>query len=282
MISPKKNGPLEKWLTHMPLTHAFTGSNPVRVTMKKMTAVSAVLYYLDEVSMIGQRVLELETIDSTNNYIKRERDHLEDGFLVVSKTQTQGRGRHGNIWDSALKNLYFSFLIKKECVREELFSVLIHASLTVSNVLAKLGMSSTIKYPNDILVNGKKISGILMESIGYQKIDSIIVGVGINLEGVSDDSLKDKATSINEWCEKNVTPNDVLNLFIQEYNQFIPSPILFREYKKKLTFHNNTLILSKKEWKILDVLEDGSLLLECEGRAITLDYNHVSLPREYQ
>ena len=102
--------------------------------------------------MIGKNVIKLESVDSTNNYLKLNSNSLEEGTIVVSKIQTSGRGRSDHEWMSEEGNLYFSFILKGWISRSKVFELLARVSVAVIRVLKDFNIESQIKYPNDILI----------------------------------------------------------------------------------------------------------------------------------
>ena len=87
---------------------------------------------------------------------------MSHGTIVTAVRQKHGRGRGNRSWESEDGNLYFSFILKNRIRYEDIFSVLINTSVSVVQVLQRLGIHSKIKYPNDILFDFKKICGILI------------------------------------------------------------------------------------------------------------------------
>jgi BirA family biotin operon repressor/biotin-[acetyl-CoA-carboxylase] ligase len=132
-------------------------------------------------------MIKLDAIDSTNSYLKRllTKDSLDDLTVVVSKHQTKGKGRNGNIWknESSL-NLAFSIYKKfnKLDVKDK-FMLNVISSLSVFQLLKENNLNKlTIKWPNDIMTGKEKISGILIEnSIKGKLINHSVIGVGINV-----------------------------------------------------------------------------------------------------
>jgi len=133
------------------------------------------------------KIIKLDAIDSTNSYLKKllNKESLDDLTVVVSKHQTKGRGRNGNVWSNKPSlNLAFSiykrfsdFEIKKK------FMLNVISSISVYETLKKYNLSDlTIKWPNDIMTGDKKISGILIENnFRGNSIKHSVIGIGINI-----------------------------------------------------------------------------------------------------
>lgn len=179
-------------------------------------------------NMIFQRYY-FKRIDSTNNYIKNHLTELDDGAIVVSDYQSSGRGRRGAKWDSLKgKNLTFSFL--KRDTYDLTHHTLMQATLAVVLTLKKHGLDAKIKLPNDILVNKKKISGVLIERIHSNNIIYSIVGIGININQIFDEKSR---TSVKMETNKSTQRSSLLKQFITIYNQ-ITSENVFDVFKKNV------------------------------------------------
>lgn len=137
------------------------------------------------VEIVGENLFVYDEVGSTNDVLRELiGDGLAaDGTVVVSDSQTAGRGRLGRRWVSpAGRNLYLSALLSPEVSprRSSVFTFL--ASCALVEVFSGYGVDATIKWPNDILVNGKKISGVLTElGTSGGAIDYLVIGIGVNL-----------------------------------------------------------------------------------------------------
>lgn len=135
----------------------------------------------------GVKVLRFGAIDSTNSEaIRRAKNGEPEGTIIVADTQTAGRGRGGSTWESPPgKNLYLSFLFRPTSSPEKAVSMTRMAADVVCETLGGLkegGVSFTIKPPNDILLNGKKVAGILCEMESESGRTSwVVCGIGINV-----------------------------------------------------------------------------------------------------
>ncbi len=134
---------------------------------------------------LGQPLLWLPTTGSTNDILKaKAQAAAPEGYLVVAAEQTQGRGRQGKRWISENgQGVYMSLLLRPgwPASASQLLSLL--AGLAVAQALEAIGLKRVqLKWPNDVLVDGKKIAGILVEPrINSQRIDFAVVGIGINV-----------------------------------------------------------------------------------------------------
>lgn len=142
-------------------------------------------------------ILRYETLASTNDEAASQaRQGAAEGLCVIAREQTAGRGRQGRTWISnAGDGLYFSIVLRPKLDREQLGLITLMAGVAVHDTLSDLGLSPDIKWVNDVLVNDKKISGILAEAVETPTGLAVVLGVGINVNG---SPAIDAATSIEK------------------------------------------------------------------------------------
>ena len=136
--------------------------------------------------VVGRSIVYLERIDSTNNYAKQAALHGgEDGLVVIANEQTGGRGRSGRSFQSPPdKGLYLTTLLRPKAAPAEVLSVTALAAVAVCNAVERTcGVRPGIKWTNDLILNGKKLTGILTE-MGVEgesgALQYVVVGIGIN------------------------------------------------------------------------------------------------------
>lgn len=142
----------------------------------------------------------------------------EEGLTIVSLKQSAGKGRKGDEWHSSPGGLYFSFLLKPLFLPKWNEALCLLATRSVERVIQSYLPTRQIlfKKPNDILVNRKKISGVLLDTkIEGKKNLYLIVGIGINVSN----SVPDYATSIQQEGVANITPLEVLQHFQLYFEQ---------------------------------------------------------------
>lgn len=168
------------------------------------------------------KLIYLEEVDSTNEECKRQADKgCESGLFVVCDRQTAGKGRLGRSW-VADKNvgLYMSMVLRPEIMPVEAPQITLIAGIVVRRIINRItGLKASIKWPNDIIVNGKKLVGILTEmSAEMEKVNYIVLGIGINVNMESfEGELKDKATSLYMETGKRFKRSDIINEFLKEF-----------------------------------------------------------------
>ncbi|MEN3973872.1 biotin--[acetyl-CoA-carboxylase] ligase [Emcibacter sp. SYSU 3D8] len=132
----------------------------------------------------GYSIAIFDSIDSTNEEARRHAATARDRTVYWAKRQTAGRGRRGRSWMSEPGNLFVSLLLKPDCPLVQAAQLSFVSALAISDVLMKAGAGdrAALKWPNDVLVDGAKICGILLEatSTGAQ-VEAVIVGIGLNL-----------------------------------------------------------------------------------------------------
>jgi len=157
--------------------------------------------FIHELSPLGFDYVKLyETIDSTNVEAKRKADIVESNGLFIAKEQTLGKGRRGREWHSPHgSGIYFSMLIRPNIEPNNASMLTLAAGISVCETInALFHLNSAIKWPNDIVSDGRKLCGILTEmsaEIGYTNY--VVIGIGINMKQRKFPSeLEDKATSL--------------------------------------------------------------------------------------
>ena len=216
----------------------------------------------------------LEEVDSTNKFAKERLDDLQDMTLVYAGYQTAGRGRMSRTWVSnSGENLYASIVLKPSKEISDVYANLTqYLSLVLAEVLEEYNISPQIKWPNDVRINGKKISGILAESIiDKNKLKGLILGFGVNLNCNSDDlgKIDQPVTSLNLEVSANIDREiflkKVIDKFCLRYNKFIEEGFLLirDDYIRRAEFLNKTVTVRVFDKNISgiakDITENGAL-----------------------
>ena len=173
-----------------------------------------------KVSIIGENKLHFGSVPSTNDYLKKH-SYLPSGTLVTADYQTAGRGTKTNSWESArFQNILMSTILKPDILVSDIAKLVKVSSVAIYETLRSFGIESAIKWPNDIMVNDKKIAGILLESsVTKNEVDYVILGIGLNVNQVYFRHLTDVATSIKKEL-KEVQKEHVHNKLIENLNKF--------------------------------------------------------------
>ncbi|HEY1797897.1 MAG TPA: biotin--[acetyl-CoA-carboxylase] ligase [Stellaceae bacterium] len=170
----------------------------------------------------GFRLLRYETLGSTNDEAKRlARDGEPGGVIVYAMTQTAGRGRRGREWVSpATGNLYSSLLWRPKCSAASAAQLGFVAALAMGEAIdgvLPLGARLRFKWPNDLLLNGRKLAGVLLESeTSASAVEFVVIGIGVNL-ATAPVGTETAATSLAAEGAAGVTPEMVLPRFAEAF-----------------------------------------------------------------
>ena len=233
---------------------------------------------------VGQPLLFFDSIDSTNIRAKQEAEQgAESGLLVVADKQTAGRGRRGRGWESPSGiNIYYTLLLKPDFAADCAPMLTLVMALAVakgirqtlrldSEEAAKVG----IKWPNDIVVDGKKVCGILTEmSMEQSYIQHIVIGVGINVRKQEfPEEIRDRAAAIDEQCGFRISRSqliaDIMEAFEEDYAIFLQT----HDLKGLRASYTKLLVNQDREVCVLDpkgeyrgiargINDQGELLVE--------------------
>jgi BirA family biotin operon repressor/biotin-[acetyl-CoA-carboxylase] ligase len=241
-------------------------------------------------------VIKYDTISSTNAeaaaLASKGEDIAPDGTLIWALEQTSGRGRRGRDWQSPKGNLYTSLILRPEVPLQKAAQLGFVASLAVYDALGNIGPAGHqvhFKWPNDVLLNEKKVAGILLESSGgsgFKPPDWIVLGMGLNVDWHPDDT-KFPATSLRFEGWPN-TLDEVITAYTKSFlswtNRWIDngfSPIrkdwmlrckgIGKEIEVRL--ENETLIGIFE-----DMEEDGALRLNINGKPKRITAGDVFFP----
>ncbi len=151
---------------------------------------------------LGQSLISLEECDSTNDEaFALAKDGADHGTCVSASMQKVGRGRMGRSWFSSdAENLYLSVVLRPEMDTRFIAPISLAAGVAVCDTINGFGVHARLKWPNDVLVAGKKIAGILSEMrTSGGTVECVVLGIGVNLNTMEfPDELKPIATSIQK------------------------------------------------------------------------------------
>jgi len=161
---------------------------------------------------LGRSVISYKKVDSTNNiaYQLAEKG-VKEGTVVLAEEQAKGKGRHGRLWTSPSKGgIYMSCILKPSITPNEIPKITLLAAVAVAKSIRQVtALGATIKWPNDIQVNHKKVCGILTEMKAEQDaVDFIVIGIGINVN-TPQKMLPRGASSLKEECRSGRKAEDI-------------------------------------------------------------------------
>lgn len=174
-------------------------------------------------NFMGQRVLHHHTLTSTNDEAKKlARQGVRQGTVVVAEQQTAGKGRLGRQWYSnAGEDVLLSVILHPNINPAQTPQVSMLAAVAVARAVEKTcGIQVGIKWPNDLLVQGKKICGVLVE-IGAEidRVKYVVLGIGINTNSLAalwPDVIRDNTTSLREECGEKVSRVELVRAIMEE------------------------------------------------------------------
>jgi len=149
----------------------------------------------------GHRIFAFDSIDSTNNCAKAVAGcGAVEGTVIIAEHQTDGRGRQGRIWQSrANENLMFSVILRPVLSQEGMNLLPLYVAVAVADAIERnTGVKTECKWPNDLLADGKKVAGILIEgSFKQNSVEYVVVGIGVNVNQMKfSTELEQSATSL--------------------------------------------------------------------------------------
>lgn len=220
-----------------------------------------------------------QEIDSTNNYARQlAAKGYPEGTLVIAERQTAGRGRRGRQWHSEpAQGIFMSLILRPSLPVKELSRITMFIAVAIVETLNEVGIKSGIKWPNDVLINGRKIAGILTEAVtDMDGIEYIVTGIGLNVNiPIKDfpEEFRSIGTSVREETGRVVPRVELLQLLLLQlenrYQQLISGG--FSEILEKV--RSLSLVIGH------DIKIDSVNGIS-NGRAIDIDNNGFLMVRD--
>jgi len=246
----------------------------------------------------GKKIVFLCKVASTNDLAKNLVSYgADEGTVVLAESQFAGKGRLGRLWVSPEGGLYFSVILKPKIKPAETIGLIFVAGLAVAEVLRELyGLEVETKWPNDVLVNGRKVCGVLSEAnVTGEKVNFVIVGVGVNanfdVESKLPKALWEHATSLMAEIGTRISLDVLFKALLEKLESFYKlflkeglAPIL-DEWKKYAVFLGNCVEVVSEDERFtglaLDVKDNGSLAVKLkDGTVKHVFVGDVSLRRK--
>lgn len=219
-----------------------------------------------------------DTLESTNDKAKELIEDEDEGTVVIANNQTKGRGRLGREWISSKdKDILLSIILKPNLKPQEMQGIVLVASVAVNMALRDIGIISQIKWPNDIVIDGKKVCGILMEVCSSGGLTNhAILGIGINVNQDFEDipeELKDKSTSLKIILNKEVDKDKLIRYLLNRFRDY------YMNYNNKMhideilsIYKENSLVIGKdiyviqgkkkiRKGRAIDIKRNGELVV---------------------
>ena len=240
-------------------------------------------------AIVGRSVRYYQSTGSTMDDVAEwSRAGADEGVVVVAETQTASRGRLGRRWISDSGNLYFSVLFRPQADSLPFLSPL--AGVAVARATRRVtGLQPTIKWPNDLMIEGRKVAGILAESaLSGPRVEHAIVGIGINvaLDVSADPEIAGTAASLNELTGAETDRAELLRRVLQDMDALYldlrrgRSPIA--EWRRWLDTLGQRVTVTHHDTSHAGLAEDidehGNLLLRTDaGELLTLTAGDITL-----
>lgn len=247
----------------------------------------------------GNRIYDIDTVDSTNNKARKVAESGgKEGTIIVARKQVKGRGRLDRKWQSPLGGLWFSIILRPPVKNPTPLTVIFGAAVSMA-LESQVSIPCRFHWPNDILINEKKVGGILLESkFKGDEVEYVIAGIGINVNfhahQLSGDLLVEPTTIMDERQEP--TPMSalfasILNKLEKTYFKFLnqgPGPLIERYKNRCITIGRRVKIINSGEIAeadatALDLSDDGGLLVELfsGGKGILYNAERLILLEDY-
>ena len=243
---------------------------------------------------IGKELYVFKEVASTNTVAKFLSMHnVANGTVVISEKQTQAKGRSGKSWESPLGGVWLSIILKPNVDQSKFPMITLATGVAVAKTLEKIGVEEPeIKWPNDIMSNGKKICGILTEAIAkFNTVENVIIGVGIdaNLD-VSQfpEELQAGTTTLKEELKREGNENLLIKIFLEEFEKISELfnhegyEVILKEWRKRSysigkivevrepfnTYYDGYVVGINKEGALIVEKIDGTLKKVISGECI--------------
>ncbi|HXG73418.1 MAG TPA: biotin--[acetyl-CoA-carboxylase] ligase [Candidatus Nitrosotenuis sp.] len=234
-------------------------------------------------SRLGKKVYYFDSIDSTQNFAATiSKNQNEDGSVVISQTQKAGKGRQGRTWISPKGGIWLSIVLKPSFDVGKVTLMPFAAAVALSNAIQKtLGITTELKWPNDLTLNGKKIAGMIIDaSIESTRIESLVLGVGINFR-VDPAQIEKKIRhnpnfyGVATLVDKNygAKPAKLVQSFLEELERALA---LFASDKTQLII-NQWMKKSSTIGRTVRVTTHGQII---SGKAVKLDNDGALIIRQ--
>lgn len=183
------------------------GSGYVLVSVPDKLYPSEISIGLDT-DIIGKELHYFETVDSTNDMAKKMGFKAEEGTVVIAEMQESGRGRKGDRWVSPKGGIWLSVILKPGILPVHAPRLTLMAGVAVVRTIRQFGADASIKWPNDVVIDGKKVCGILTEmDAEVDHIGFVVIGIGINANVSVDElpeELREGSTSLSSINGENI------------------------------------------------------------------------------
>ena len=222
--------------------------------------------------MFVKNHIQLDDVSSTNLYLRKliKDKSINENILVSTNYQEKGRGQRSNIWESEKNmNILISFLYVHTTNNYDLFKFNMLISLAIYDFLSKYFKTGLkIKWPNDLMINNKKIAGVLVQNI--ESNFKSIIGVGININQKEFKNFSPQATSFSNELNKEFNRNALILEFMNNFENYLINYFQFNDlknsymlkiykFKQQTNFLNN---LKQFKGEIMNFNSSGEIIIK--------------------
>ncbi len=240
----------------------------------------------------GKKIYTFQTIDSTNNCAKAVANvGGPEGIVVIAEEQTAGKGRLGRRWlANPNENLTFSLVLRPSVHAEVIHQLPLYVGVALAEAIEKTtGIRAECKWPNDVLLNRKKVAGILVEgALKENFVEYVVVGIGVNVnQTVFPPDLANKATSLRLECKREIDRialfRDILTALEVMYQRGKQSGFGFvvSRWMERSSMLNKPIAVSQHGTVITGIVKglsrEGGLILQANGLEQTLFAGDVTI-----
>jgi len=227
----------------------------------------------------GQEIVYFEETDSTNRQARRlAQEGAAHGTLVIADSQSAGRGRRGRGWISPSGDgIFMSLLLRPDVHPSEVAKLSLTTALAAANAIAReTGLDARIKWPNDIVIGGRKVCGMLLEMTADEHaVHDVVAGVGINVhQREFDPEIAHTASSLDLLCGRRLSRAAIVRAFLEEFEKAMAldgAEMMAQYAARSATLHQRVQVISLSgtfTGVARAVTDSGSLLVEDEEGAL--------------
>ncbi len=223
---------------------------------------------------IGREIIHKTVLNSTQDLALKIAEIKPEGTVIIGEEQLKGKGRFGREWYSPQGGIWFSLILKPKIELWEITLLPLSIGLAIADPLVKLGLNAMLKWPNDLIINNKKIAGILLDiSAEENKVNYIVIGIGINANIDNNRLLDLNATSIKielgYEIDRIKLMRDILRSIEYRYERFNEC---LDDYKRRCITLNKRVkvrtINEEFEGDAINIDNDGSLIVMLDNNSI--------------
>jgi len=228
---------------------------------------------------IGKELYIFKEVMSTNTVAKfLSLNNVKNGCVILSEKQSNAKGRFGKPWESPLGGIWLSIILNPKVDHSKIPLITLATGVVVAKTLEKIGIENAeIKWPNDVMINDKKVCGILTEAITkFNTIENVIIGVGIDANidvNVLSKELQEGTTTLDTELGERVDENEIIRIFLEEFEEIAnlfndeKYELILKEWRKR-SYSIGKIVEVKEPFSkpydayVLGVSREGALVVE--------------------